>query len=365
MKSNHTSLETVGIIARNDIPSLTEIIVQGETHNLGILKDLRKHTYLASFIPEQARLSISWIGLKPDEVLSPHEHPTSSMIIICEGEGEIMGDCAQSLKAGDIAAIPPYNKHGFIGRGKKGFWGLSIQFEGLGLYENREAPRVQFEASSGQFIERRVTESPKHFALLLKDQHHYETLYKRSPLLKLVTSPAIQDPAVQERLLEALNHWGDWFQRILFVRAAQGHKSSFQDIAEEHLREEVGHNKNLLAARGNKPVQLWDPVLEGCAAWFYEQMVCASYAERTVLVHFVLEGSGDIFHNAAAKVFSDSDHFKHHSEVEEDHFEMGCQLLRESSPATLKALRQTLRRGWKMMTILCNRMAYIAKHGSL
>jgi len=354
---------TVGIISRKDVPSLHHINIKGKKHNLGVLKDLRKHDYLASFIPDHARLSISWVGLKPDEVLNPHQHPTASMIIVCEGEGEIMGDCNQSLKAGDIAAIPPHNKHGFIGRGKKGFWGLSIQFEGLGLYEDRKAPRVQFAAPNGQFVERRVADSQKDYELLLKDQHHYEKLYKRSSLLKLLKSSAIQDYQVQERLLEVLNYWGDWFQRILFTRAAQGHKSNFQDVAEDHLREEVGHNKNLLMARGNKPVQLWDPLLEGCAAWFYEQMACASYAERTVLVHFVLEGSGDIFHNEAAKIFTNNEHFKHHSAVEEDHFAMGCHLLKSVSPQTLKSLRRTLRQGWQMMTILCNRMAYIAKRG--
>ena len=351
LKNPHKKPEKgkVHIVPRDEIPSLNTIEIKGKTHNLGILKDLRKHSVLADFIPEVGRLSLSWVNLKPDETLNPHEHPTSSMIIVCEGEGEIIGDHTQPLKTGDIAAIPPSSKHGFIGRGKTGFWGLSVQFEGLGLYENREAPRVEFAGG---------------FDILIQDQHHYESLYKRFVLLKFLKSPHVQEPEVQERLLEILNYWANWFQRIIFARAAVGHKSSFQDIAEDHIREEVGHNKNLLAARGNKPINIWDPVLESGASWFYEKMLSGTDAERTILIHFVLEGSGEIFHREAAKVFPHIDHFRAHGEDDDEHFEMGCRLLRETPNLDFNALRDTLRQGWSMMEMICNRMAHVSIHGT-
>lgn len=347
----------VRIIPRKEIPSLHEIKIDGKMHNLGTLKDFRKHPMLANFIPDQTRLSMSWVSLGPNEVLNTHEHPTASMIIICEGEGEVIGACQQRLKAGDIAAIPPYNKHGFIGRGKRGFWGLSIQFEGLGLYENREAPRVHFFAD-------KELEQPSGFDLLLQDQHHHESVYRRFVLLNLLKSPYMKEPAVQERLLEVLNHWGNWFQRILFARAAVGGQKKFQDIAEDHIREEAGHNKNLFVQRGSKPIDLWDPILEAAASWFYEKMHSASDAERTILVHFVLEGSGEIFHLEAGKVFPHMDHFRLHGEVDDEHFAMGCRVLQETPGLDFEALRETLRQGWGMMEVLCNRMAYLAKHGN-
>jgi len=355
--NNSEKLSKIGIISRSEIPSISEIEINGEIHNLGILKDFRRHPSLASFLPDQARLSISWVSLKPDEVLKPHEHPTASMIIVCEGEGELLGDLNQPINIGDIVAIPPFNKHGFIGGTKAGFWGLSIQFEGLGLYENREAPRVHFIGDT-------PAQAPSHIDALLQDQQFYENNYKVSPLLKLLKSDNINDPMVKERLLEALNFWGNWFQRILFVRAAIRGKSSFQEVAEDHIKEERGHNKNLLIARGNKPIQLWDPVLDGAAAWFYEQMFCATDEERTVLIHFVLEASGDIFHSEAVNIFSDIDHFRQHSAVEEEHFKIGCRLLENTPGIDFNLLRDILYRGWTMMSVLCERIADIGLNGA-
>jgi len=343
----------IQLIPRDEIPSLTHIEIGGKTHHLGVLKDFRKHPRLASFLPEQARLSISWTSLKPGEVLSVHEHPTASMIIVCEGEGEIIGDCNQSLKAGDIAAIPPNNKHGFIGRGKKGFWGLSIQFEGLGLYEDREAPRVQF-----------LKCPPKDFDYFLQQQEIYKNSYRQSDLLKLLETPFIQDPLVQDRLLEVLNSWANWFQRIIFARAAMGGKLKFQESAEDHIREEIGHNKNLLMARNNKPIQIWDPILEAAASWFYEQMLSGTDEECTVLVHFVLEASGEIFHTEAAKIFPHIEHFQEHGIDDNKHFEMGCSLLKQTIGLDFNNFEKILQQGWRMMEILCNRMAYIAKYGT-
>ncbi len=65
------------------------------------------------------------------------------MITICEGEGEFIGDFKHPLKAGDIIAVPPGDKHGFIGQGFLVYRALSIQFEQRGLYENPQEPLVQ------------------------------------------------------------------------------------------------------------------------------------------------------------------------------------------------------------------------------
>ena len=94
------------VVSRDVIPSLKEVIVEGKTHNLGELLDFRKHPSLSTFIPDHARVSMSWVSLMPEEVLDTHRHPTSSMIIICEGEGKVVGDCQQDLKAGDVVIVP-------------------------------------------------------------------------------------------------------------------------------------------------------------------------------------------------------------------------------------------------------------------
>lgn len=134
------------VISRTSIPVISSIEIDGVLHNLGKLFDFRKHPDLLSFIPENARPSFAWTSLEAHEELAAHEHPTSSMIIVCEGQGEVFGDCNQKIQAGDVIIIPPYHQHGFRGGGKEGgLWCLSIQFEGLGLYENTEAPRVAFD----------------------------------------------------------------------------------------------------------------------------------------------------------------------------------------------------------------------------
>lgn len=132
------------IITRDSIPSINSITVDNVVHNLGILKDFRKHDLLRKYLPEAGRLSISWVRLKKDEMLDIHQHPTTSMIIITCGQVEVCGDLKTLIKEGDIVLIPAGSLHGFIGRGEEGFWGLSLQFEGNGLYENIEEPRVNF-----------------------------------------------------------------------------------------------------------------------------------------------------------------------------------------------------------------------------
>lgn len=132
------------VVSRKDIPAISSIMVNGELYDLGLLKDLRKHSKLANFLPDTARVSISWTRLLKNEVLAIHQHPTLSIIIITEGKGRTMGDCHENVQAGDIIVVPVNAKHGFVGEGKKGFWALSLQFEGLGLYEDTSNPRVNF-----------------------------------------------------------------------------------------------------------------------------------------------------------------------------------------------------------------------------
>ena len=73
-----TGQNEMKVIRRDDIPTLRSVVVDGEEHNLGILKDFRKHPDLAAFIPEHSRLSMAGVHLEPEEVLAIHAHPTGS-----------------------------------------------------------------------------------------------------------------------------------------------------------------------------------------------------------------------------------------------------------------------------------------------
>src|SRR5262249_36783357 len=124
------------IIRREEIPTLRTAIVDGVQHNLGILKDFRAHPDLCSFLPEDARLAMSWVRLEPEERLDVHVHPIESMIVVAHGAGRTLGDLESPFSDGDIILIPRGCAHGFVGAGDWGFWALSAQFEARGLYED-------------------------------------------------------------------------------------------------------------------------------------------------------------------------------------------------------------------------------------
>ncbi|MDP3704938.1 MAG: cupin domain-containing protein [Legionellaceae bacterium] len=132
------------VIKRENIPTINSIEVDGHIHDLGLLKDFRKHPLLAQFLPELARISLSWVRLEKGQQLNAHKHPTTSMIIITDGYVTTIGDTFIEASAGDIILIPPNVLHGFIGGEPDGLWGLSVQFEGEGLYESIDYPRVNF-----------------------------------------------------------------------------------------------------------------------------------------------------------------------------------------------------------------------------
>lgn len=344
------------VIKRSNIPSINTIMVEGKKYNLGELHDFHKHDVLSQFIPESGRTSISWVRLKQGEVLETHMHPTSSMIIICEGEGEVLGDCHQKIVRGDCVIVPPNNRHGFVGGGKEGFWALSLQFEGDGLYEDRENPRVTFVNN-----EERQQQHLKKVENIVAEQRRLEKKFEKNALMQLARSGNLKDPKIRKRLLEALNSWSDWFQKILAARMSVEESFEYFEAAGLHLQEEIGHNKILYTIRKNKPVIFWDPLLESAAAWFHHQMLSATDHERTVLMHLVMEGASTIFHTAAKDLFQEGDFFEMHSTLDEDHFIMGVKLLENSKEVDEEHLISVLRQGWSVFGIIATQMALYAE----
>jgi quercetin dioxygenase-like cupin family protein len=144
-------LPSIAVVRRADIPLITEVIEDGELHELGELRDFRRHPLLAKFIPEQARLAIAWVRLAPNQELKPHRHPTPSLLLCTGGRGIILDQPEPIIEPGDAILVPVGSTHGFKGLPPTGVEGLSIQFEERGLYEDVADPLVKFEPSrSGQ-----------------------------------------------------------------------------------------------------------------------------------------------------------------------------------------------------------------------
>lgn len=341
------------VIQRKEIPEVHDVKIGNVLHNLGIHKDFRRNPILEKFLPDFSRISVSWTHLDKDQTLEVHQHPTSSMIIVCEGTGRALGDVEQEISSGDIVVVPPNHRHGFIGTGK-GFWALSIQFEGKGLYEDLENPRVKF-----------VNQGNPEFVLLEQDQELYLKKYGEGMLLQLIRSEKIKDPEVLKRLLEALNFWSNWFQRILARRLAAGGGTfdKFQELAEDHFQEEIGHNKQVSDLRHTKEINFWDPILDACCTWFYEKMISGNEHEKVILVHLVMEGASVVFHHEATSILPKSTYFSLHNEVDDDHYEIGIRMLKEDSSINVQKLRETLKKGWMLFDLLSARLASYAETG--
>ncbi|MGI4851642.1 MAG: cupin domain-containing protein [Janthinobacterium lividum] len=354
LKKVESQFERVQVVSRSSIPVLKSIQMGDHTHEVGLVHDFRKNPHLKDFMPENGRYSVSWVHLNKEQMLAVHLHPTPGLVIVAEGEGMVIGELNQIIRPGDIVAVPSNCEHGFIGKGDKGFWALAIQFEGLGIYEDVKNPRLDFV---------KKTSAVDLVSLLEKDQVGHQKRFKKGALMKLVTSKRAQEKDVQDRLLEALNFWSDWFQRILAARVAAGNPGVFQEMAEHHFAEEIGHNHTLLKMRNETPVAMWDPILDATASWFYQRVVSSTAEERTILMHCVLEAASCIFHSSAQSIFPKADHFSLHSELDQEHAQEGFDILKTTGVKDIDHLRKVLSEGWQMAEHLTGSMARYALRG--
>lgn len=336
------------IIARNDLASINEAIVDGQVHDLGVVKIFAQHPELAQFIPASSNLAISWVRLEGGQVLPVHKHPEPSLILVCEGSGRTMGSTHRDVSAGDIVLVPSDTWHGFEGT-HLGFWALSIQFNGQALYENADEPNVAFTPAESHPADQ-----------LLEDNKNYLEEFRTSKLLRLIDDPSLADHDVRERLLDCQQTWSDVFQDLLHLRVAMTMDPEHKHVALDHLVEELGHNNNLRNQRQSRHRPVTDPTFLSIMDWFREQMLYRSDMVRTLLMHVVLEGSGEIWHRNAARAFPDLPHFEDHGEDDGDHVTMGLDLLNRASLTEIEELREALAEGWKMITQLCDRIAFIA-----
>jgi len=336
------------VISRAEIPAITHVTIGGVERYIGEVRDFRGNLSLSDFLPNEGRTSLSWVRLQADELHQVHKHPTASMVIICEGQGELIGDTQKPVAAGDLVIIPPNALHGFIGRGNAGLWGLSVQFEGSGLYEHADKPRMQLAAEDK-------------YKPLEDAQALHVTEYGNNQLVGLVKTNDIRgDNNLKASLLDVLQVWSDHFQKLIRIRSASTKDSHFSALADRHMRDEFDHNQILADMRGNRPVKIWDAALESAAAWFAERMAHASDTDATIIMHLVIEEAGDVFHKFGAQVFPNTRHFDFHGNHDEDHADMGLQILKQRSLESIEHMIEVLNQGWAMMNLLCNRMAEVA-----
>lgn len=337
-------------VAREQIRAITSVEVGSERHELGQQRDFRRHPELATFLPEQGRISMAWVRLRDGESLDVHQHPTKSMILVCSGSVRLTGDNPKQLFEGDAVCVPPFAGHGFSTKVGETFHGLSIQFEGNGLYEDENRARVAFDGG---------LDSP----IAALDRLNDELLRKhtRNALFQLFESGRLQrEQALRGRFVAALYVWSSYFQRMIHARQAVCADPTLSDEYGKHFEEEFGHDR-LLRDRYKISERVYDPALEAASNWFVAQMHQLDEAQKIVVVHLVVESSGHAFGLATAAIFGKTakagDYFDVHAEADDDHRNIGREYLKNLPASALPQLMNVCRQAWDQMDLVHERIA--------
>jgi quercetin dioxygenase-like cupin family protein len=360
LKLLRDSLE-VELVKRDDVPSMRTIVVNGVEHWLGHVKDFTKNSSLAEFLPKDNRISMAWVRLEAGEELTPHVHPVPSMILIVEGSARTTGDKHAVMNAGDALLVPQRRPHGFIGLPPNGFWGLSIQFDSRGLYEDIEDPWATFLADD------KSTEGAGNpVEQLFKKNDEYMERFDKHRLFVLVRNGLLNNPQSRRKFLDCFQVWSNHFQKMVLNRVVTLQNPSFEELAWAHLIEELGHNRDLAKSRPDlQPV--FDPVLEGVCSWFPSKVGVVSDLEKVVLVHLVVEASALFFYKhvqPAMGATGAKGHFDSHKAGDEAHVAMGYDFLRKVTSADWPRLFEIQRQGWAMLMSVMGRVADLVVHTS-
>jgi mannose-6-phosphate isomerase-like protein (cupin superfamily) len=346
-------MDQMHVISRDAIPPLHSVEQDGEIHELGELRDFRWNDQLRSFMPASSRFSVSWVRLKHEEVLQPHVHPIHSMMVFYAGSGRMLGDLNRPVAKEDVVVVPAGCAHGFVG-GPDGLYGLSIQF-GEGLYTDPDKPRVMF------------MDDEHSLSSLLAYNEERVREFARRPIFELLADGTLADPARRKVYLDALQIWVDGNQALLFSRQATCMDPAYSKMFLRHMQEELGHDvlhKERADGAQAPDARPTDSVLEAITNWFAYQMYVLDNAEKTAVIHLVIENASSVYHTRAMPVLSkyiSQEYFDVHVEADDEHAAMGVELLRNESPQTYARLRQVVGEAWDMIGAMTDRLVELTR----
>lgn len=336
------------VISRSEMSTLTHVEKNGELFYLGQLKDFRKVDAIKKIMPNFGRTSLSWVSLNSGDELKAHEHPIFSMVIVTSGQVELTGDLQQFLNEGAVVCIPPHTKHGFIGRGENGFWGLSVQFEERGLYEDSKNALVRFD------------EQKNFQQKILHRQEEWKKTIATHSLFDFIRSLEDKTP-----FLTVFKNWSDVFQELVLLRSVMVTQAKFQQVTYEHLAEELGHNRAFAHLAPFVP----SLKIQAICSWFSQKMLKLNDKHRLVMMNLSIEGSATVFYDQLHSLFNkskESEHFDEHNELDHSHEGMGFDLVNITNEKEFLAISGTLNDSWSMISELytaleedCNRFMQI------
>ena len=202
--------------------------------------------------------------------------------------------------------------------------------------------------------------------VLLENNKVLTKEYENNLLMQLLKSNLIQEKHIRERLLDCIQVFSDYFQKVVMLRYIFSDNSKFSSVTHQHLNEEYGHNTFLNQDRHYRP-SVWDPILEATGSWFAWKMFTLDEEEKTVLVHLVLETSAQLFFTRAHQVmeqYQETEYFKIHRDADEQHEQMGIDLLKELTVEKYQRLQKILSQGWAILNTACNQIALLTQQES-
>jgi hypothetical protein len=183
--------------------------------------------------------------------------------------------------------------------------------------------------------------------------------HKRLRSFQMFVDGTLDDPMKREMMYACLQVFARHFQTMLFTRQAHCVDDRYSSLFLQHLREEIGHDDVLRKDRG-RAEEVWDPVIEGAAAWFISRMVTLDNIEKTAVIHLVLESSGAHMGTVSRHTmrrFGSANYFDLHDEIDQSHVSLALEPLRRQSLETIERVKLVIEQAWRMLNTWVDRVA--------
>jgi hypothetical protein len=292
------------------------------------------HGLLAAAV-SSAPATLLWLEVRPGARALPQGHPRPGLLVILRGRGELVGNTSRVVEQGDVVTLPSHLQYELSAAGPEGL----------------EALQIIFTDDSASEPENGMTLAD----VLTRNEARLRT-WLSTPYFRMLQDGTLDSSRMRARFMQCIRIFSDIFQTFLFSRQAMCRESDYHSAFLDHLTEEFGHNKLLKAA--NELQITADPTLQATLSWFCHQMLVLDNAGKAI-VNLVLESGGYHFHNLAKPVFSGDDvqdYFDTHAEDDEQHQNMGLELLQGQHRVTYASLVQVLDESWDMLNATTQRI---------
>jgi hypothetical protein len=189
--------------------------------------------------------------------------------------------------------------------------------------------------------------------------------FTKSEYFRILQDGTMSQRVKRECFLGCVQVFSNYFQNLMFSRVATCSDSYYFNTFIEHFWDEFGHDALLFD--GNCQTVVADPVLKALSNWFSYQMLVKDNLEKVVLVHLVLEESGDYYHKIGHRVLSkylETEYYKTHAKLDHDHSILGYKLLQNCDRNSFGRLATVAQEGWKMLSSMVARIVFIVKKSS-